>query len=73
MTRASDVAGRMPAILEPAQEAVWTDPLLTDPSVVLACLRPFPAEQIITFPVSRLVSDVRNDGPRLIEPLTLAT
>ena len=67
------IHNRMPAILEPAQEAAWIDPLLTDPAAVLACLRPFPAEQIITFPVSRLVSDVRNDGPRLIEPLTLAT
>ena len=67
------IHNRMPAILEPAQEAVWTDPLLNDPSAVLACLRPFPAEQLITFPVSRLVSDVRHEGPRLIEPLTLAT
>ena len=63
----------MPAILEPVQEGVWTDPLLSDPSAVLACLRPFPAEQLITFPVSRLVSDARHEGPRLIEPLTLAT
>jgi putative SOS response-associated peptidase YedK len=67
------IHNRMPAILEPAQEAVWIDPLLSDPSAVLACLRPFPAEELITFPVSRLVSDVRNEGPRLIEPLTLAT
>jgi putative SOS response-associated peptidase YedK len=66
------IHNRMPAILEPAQEAVWIDPLLSDPSAVLACLRPFPPEELIAFPVSRLVSDVRNDGPRLIEPLTLA-
>jgi putative SOS response-associated peptidase YedK len=66
------IHNRMPAILEPAQEAVWTDPLLSDPPAVLACLHPFPAEELITFPVSRLVSDVRNEGPRLIEPLTLA-
>jgi putative SOS response-associated peptidase YedK len=66
------IHNRMPAILEPAQEAVWTDPLLTDSSAVLACLRPFPLEELITFPVSRLVSDVRNEGPWLIEPLALA-
>lgn len=66
------IHNRMPAILEPAAEAVWTDPLLTDPLAALACLRPYPAEQLLTFPVARLVSDVRNEGPQLIEPLTPA-
>src|SRR5205823_12196280 len=66
------IHNRMPAILDPAVEGAWADPLLTDPLAALSCLHPFPAEQIITFPVSRLVSDVRNEGPRLIEPLTPA-
>ena len=62
----------MPAILDPAVEGIRTDPLLTDPPAMLSCLRPLPAEQLIAFQVSRLVSDVRNVGPRLIEPLTPA-
>jgi putative SOS response-associated peptidase YedK len=66
------IHNRMPAILDPAVEGIWTDPLLTDPPAALSCLRPFPAEEIIAFPVSRLVSDVRNEGPRLLEPLTPA-
>src|SRR5438105_4104407 len=66
------IHNRMPAILDPTVESIWTDPQLTDPPAVLSCLRPFPAEQLITFPVSRLVSDRRNEGPRLIEPLTPA-
>jgi putative SOS response-associated peptidase YedK len=66
------IHNRMPAILEPTEEAVWTDPLLTDPPAMLSCLRPLPAEQLIAFPVSRLVSDVRTDGPWLIEPLASA-
>ena len=61
---------RMPAILDPAAEARWLDPALTDPLAVLECLQPCPADLLVAYPVSPRVSSPRADGPSLIEPLT---
>ncbi len=44
----------------------------TGPLAVLPCLRPYPAETMDGYPVSPLVSSVRNDGPELVRPLTSA-
>ena len=63
---------RMPAILDPSDEARWLDPGLTGPAALSACLRPFPAERMEAYPVSALVSSPRNDGSELIEPATEA-
>jgi len=60
---------RMPTILDPAAEARWLDPALTDPIAVLDCLRPCPADLLVAYPVSPRVSSSREDGPSLIEPL----
>lgn len=60
---------RMPAILSLEDEAVWLDPSVTDPTALLGCLRPYPAEEMAAYPVSDRVSSVRNDGPELIEPV----
>ena len=60
---------RMPVTLDPAAEARWLDPALTDPIAVLDCLRPCPADLLVAYPVSPRVSSSREDGPSLIEPL----
>jgi putative SOS response-associated peptidase YedK len=61
---------RMPAILDPAAEAPWLDPALTDSVAVLDYLRSCPADLLVAYPVSPRVSSPREDGPSLIEPLT---
>jgi putative SOS response-associated peptidase YedK len=57
---------RMPVILAAEDEAVWLDPTLTDPRMVLPCLRPYPSELMAAFPVSRSVNAADQDGPELI-------
>jgi hypothetical protein len=42
---------------------------VTDPGAALLCLNPYSPAQMEAFPVSPLVSSVRNDGPELIRPL----
>lgn len=60
---------RMPAILEPADEDPWLDPAVP-PEEALPLLRPYPAEQMTSYPVSRAVNSVANQGPECIEPAT---
>ncbi len=59
---------RMPVILEPDSWAVWLDPG-TDMSVIESLMAPAAAGVLEAFPVSTLVNNVANDGPRLIEAL----
>ncbi|HEY8283700.1 MAG TPA: SOS response-associated peptidase [Chloroflexota bacterium] len=63
------VHNRMPAILDPDNEAAWLDPDLTEPHAVLGMLHPYQADRMEAYPVAPLVSSVRNDGPALITPL----
>ena len=41
-----------------------------DPIELLACLQPYPAEEMGACAVADLVSSVRNQGPELTEPPT---
>ena len=56
---------RMPVILAPDTYDAWLDP---DRPGGEALLRPCPDDWLEVFPISRLVNNVRNDGPELIEP-----
>jgi putative SOS response-associated peptidase YedK len=60
---------RMPVLLDPAQEAVWLDPGLTDEAVLLPLLQPYLAEALDAVPVRVLVNDASHEGPELIAPL----
>ena len=66
---AAQFHNRMPAVLDPADEARWADPAVTDPALVLPCLRPLPASLMAAYPVSVLVSSTKNEGARLVAPL----
>jgi putative SOS response-associated peptidase YedK len=63
--------GRMPAILDPADERRWLNPFFVSAADVLPCLRPLPAERMEAFPVSPLVSSPRNEGAHLLERVTV--
>jgi putative SOS response-associated peptidase YedK len=62
------VHDRMPLLLPPEHRAAW---LTADADSAAALLTPRPADLALIElrPVSRLVGDVRNDGPELIAPV----
>ena len=69
---AARVHDRMPVIVPEEEYDRWLDPAVRDPQAVRALLRPYPAEEMIGFPVSTLVNNVRNQGPEVAERLAEA-
>ena len=74
-TTAEDSLGhihdRMPLLVEPSSYAPWLDPNVPDPGGLLDVLVPASLGRLEAFAVERLVNDVRNNGPQLVEPLAL--
>jgi putative SOS response-associated peptidase YedK len=72
-TEPNDVVGRvhnrMPAILSPEAYGLWLDPTFQDVEGMQAVLRPFPAEEMVAFPVGTQVNSPVHDSPDLIVPL----
>lgn len=67
----SPIHNRMPAILPGELWRTWLDPQLTDAAELLSML--VPAEDALEiYPVSALVNSVRNNGPELAMPLSVA-
>lgn len=61
-----DIHNRMPAILHPAREIEWLDPANADLDSLQAMLSPYPAEQMLAYPVSTIVNSPRNDNKACI-------
>lgn len=74
-TTAQDDLGRihdrMPLMVPRERYAAWLDPTLDDRSELLDLLVPAAPGRLVARPVSRLVSNVANNGPELIDPLPL--
>lgn len=72
-TQATDALGhihdRMPMQVRRADWDHWLDPALTDPLAAHDLLHAPAPEEMTAWAVSRLVGNVRNDGPELIVPL----
>ena len=62
---------RMPVILPPSAWDAWLDPANDDIEALGRLLVPAPAQLITMHPVSIEVSNVRNKGPHLTEPITV--
>jgi putative SOS response-associated peptidase YedK len=60
---------RMPVIVEPADFALWLDPAVEDPALLVPLLGPLSPEGWETVPVSRAVNSPANDSPVCVEPL----
>ena len=60
------IHNRMPVIVRPEDYTRWLDPGVREPETVRDVLMPFPAEEMIAYPVSTLVNNVKNEGPELI-------
>ncbi|MFI1969304.1 SOS response-associated peptidase [Streptomyces cinnamoneus] len=64
----AEIHPRMPLVLPPERWAAWLDPR-TDPGELRSLLAPPPAGLVRAHPVTTAVSDVRNNGPELLEEL----
>ena len=65
----SDLHDRMPVIVPESAWARWLAPSGADAGELLGLLAPNDAVALEIYAVSRLVNDVRQDGPALIKPL----
>jgi putative SOS response-associated peptidase YedK len=64
----ADLHDRMPVVIADEAWSTWLDPGLDDPAELQGLLVPNEDVDLRIVAVSRLVNDVRNDGPELIEP-----
>ena len=62
---------RMPMLVERARYAEWLDPSVTDLDGLRSLLVPAAPGRLTTYPVSKDVSNVRNNGAHLVEPVRL--
>src|SRR6478752_2156177 len=62
---------RMPLMVEKDRWSSWLDPTTKDKDALLGLLVPASPGALEAYPVSTAVSNVRNNGPELMEPLPL--
>jgi putative SOS response-associated peptidase YedK len=65
----SRIHGRMPVILSKDSYGLWLDPGEKSREELDHLLVPYPSEEMIQFPVSRVVNSPINDSDECIEPL----
>ena len=58
---------RMPVILDQADYTAW---MQATPADATQLIRPFPADRMRAYPVSKAVGNVRNNAPVLVAPVT---
>jgi putative SOS response-associated peptidase YedK len=72
-TTATDDLGRihdrMPLLVEKERYADWLDPSVDDPDLLRGLLVPAAPGLLTAYPVATTVSNVKNNGPELVEPL----
>ncbi len=60
---------RMPVILHPTNYDTWLDPELNTAARVLPLLHPYPADEMIAYPVGKVVNRADNEGPECIQAI----
>jgi putative SOS response-associated peptidase YedK len=68
----AEIHNRMPVILKPEAWPVWLDEEPAELPQLKALLAPYPADDMICWPVSARVGNVRNNDSSLIEPIAAA-
>jgi putative SOS response-associated peptidase YedK len=63
---------RMPVILNPNKWQVWLGEEPADPPQLKELLAPYPSEEMMCWPVSARVGNVKNNDASLIEPVAVA-
>jgi len=64
---------RMPVVLKQEAWPAWLGEEPVDPAHLKALLAPYPGDDMICWPVSARVGNVKNNDPSLIEPIALAS
>ncbi|MBZ5753262.1 SOS response-associated peptidase [Metabacillus rhizolycopersici] len=67
----SHVHDRMPVILKKEDEQKWLQRNEVNVKDLLRLLMPFPTEEMLAYPVSTLVGNVKNEGPECIERINV--
>jgi len=65
----AELHNRMPVVLKPETWPQWLGEEPVDPKRLKALLAPYPAEEMVAWPVSPRVGNVKNNDPSLIEPM----
>jgi putative SOS response-associated peptidase YedK len=65
----SRIHARMPVIIPEQAYNLWLESTEKSPEELNHLLKPFPSDEMIQFPVSRVVNSPTNDSPECIEPL----
>jgi putative SOS response-associated peptidase YedK len=63
---------RMPVVLKPEAWPMWLGEEPADPTRLKALLAPYPSDEMICWPVSPRVGNVKNNDPSLIERVPAA-
>jgi putative SOS response-associated peptidase YedK len=63
------VHDRMSALLTADDAPAWLDSTTEDPAELLPLLRPYDATDMESWPVSKFVSNARNEAPECVEPI----
>ena len=64
----ADLHNRMPVVLPEQAWDAWLDPDNHDAVALAGLLVPAPPDEFVVRPVSRLVNNVKNEGPELLAP-----
>ena len=67
-TLVEKIHNRMPVIVPPEQYASWLKSVPVSESDLMASLRPYPAQKMETYEISRRVNNPMNDSPACISP-----
>jgi putative SOS response-associated peptidase YedK len=67
----AELHNRMPAIIAPEAWPAWLGEEPTDEAQLKALLAPYPSDEMICWPVSARVGNVKNNDPSLADPINL--
>ena len=67
----AELHNRMPVILAPEARPAWLGEEPADEAQLKSFLAPYPSGQMVCWPVSARVGNVKNNDPSLIEPIVL--
>ena len=65
----AELHNRMPVVLKPQAWPMWLGEAPADVPQLKALLAPYPSDEMICWPVSARVGNVKNNDPSLIEPI----
>jgi putative SOS response-associated peptidase YedK len=68
----AELHNRMPVVLKPESWPAWLGEEAANARDLKALLWPYPAEEMVCWPVSQRVGNVKNNDPSLIEPIAVA-